>query len=302
MAVRNPAPGTVRLVPPRAFSVLRVTVASAAGALVIAGALVAASLLAPEPFLEEVKPSQRAALASPPQVAPASSYVFERTREDGSPVTYDPCRPVTFVVSRTTEPPGGAEVLTSALDEVSRATGLVFVYEGDTNELPRPDRPVYQPLLYGQRFSPVLVSWTSPEVSPDLEGRILGRGGSSALTSDGVSVLVTGALELDGPEVAGLLASGDVASARATVVHELGHLVGLGHVDDPGELMNRTLDPSRLELGPGDRYGMSLAGSGPCFTGLDDPALLESLAPDQVEHHEDNHASSVPGGRDGDQG
>ena len=52
--------------------------------------------------------------------------------------------------------------------------------------------------------------------------------------------------------------------ARAIVLHELGHLVGLLHVDDPGELMHRE-DVGRLELGPGDREGLAALGSGTCF-------------------------------------
>jgi hypothetical protein len=283
-------------VPPRAFSVLRVTLAVLVGAALIALALGALSLRAPEPYLERVEAPERSALRTPPEVPPSEGYAFERY-QDGAPVTYDPCRPVTFVVSRTSEPAGGNDLLLSALEEVSLATGLEFVYEGDTNELPRPDRPVYQPLLYGPRFSPVLVAWSNPELSPDLGGRVLGRGGSSALTSDGESVLVTGALELDGPEIGGLIAGGDPASARATIVHELGHLVGLAHVGTPGELMNPVLDSSRTDLGPGDRYGLALAGSGPCFSGLDDLVLLESLADVEVDSQapEHLHEEDAPG-------
>jgi hypothetical protein len=39
--------------------------------------------------------------------------------------------------------------------------------------------------------------------------------------------------------------------------------VGLGHVDDVGELMYPETT-SRTELGPGDRTGLDLLGRGPC--------------------------------------
>lgn len=51
--------------------------------------------------------------------------------------------------------------------------------------------------------------------------------------------------------------------AQAIVMHELGHLVGLAHVDDPGELMHSS-NLERLDFGPGDRAGLALLGQGPC--------------------------------------
>jgi hypothetical protein len=46
-------------------------------------------------------------------------------------------------------------------------------------------------------------------------------------------------------------------------VHELAHVVGLGHVAEPMELM--FVDNSgQVELGPGDREGLARLGSVPC--------------------------------------
>jgi hypothetical protein len=60
---------------------------------------------------------------------------------------------------------------------------------------------------------------------------------------------VTGKVMLD----RGLFASFDdreAAFAQATVDHELAHVVGLGHVDDPGELMYaHTLKRTRCGAG-----------------------------------------------------
>ncbi|MCM3514666.1 matrixin family metalloprotease [Nocardioides sp. P86] len=50
---------------------------------------------------------------------------------------------------------------------------------------------------------------------------------------------------------------------RAILVHELGHVVGLGHVDDPEELMNAD-NLGRTTLGEGDREGLARLGSVPC--------------------------------------
>jgi hypothetical protein len=50
---------------------------------------------------------------------------------------------------------------------------------------------------------------------------------------------------------------------EAILVHELAHVVGLGHVAEPMELMY--VDNSgQVELGPGDREGLARVGSLPC--------------------------------------
>ena len=51
--------------------------------------------------------------------------------------------------------------------------------------------------------------------------------------------------------------------AQAIVDHELAHVVGLGHVDDPGELMYDD-NLGRTTYGPGDREGLARLGSISC--------------------------------------
>ncbi len=55
------------------------------------------------------------------------------------------------------------------------------------------------------------------------------------------------------------------AAARAIVMHELGHLVGLAHVHVADELMYPENIGHRT-FGPGDREGFRQLGLGPCFT------------------------------------
>ena len=47
------------------------------------------------------------------------------------------------------------------------------------------------------------------------------------------------------------------------LLHELGHLVGLDHVDDPNELMYPRA-AERTSYGPGDLKGLALLGAIPC--------------------------------------
>jgi hypothetical protein len=184
----------------------------------------------------------------------------------GVPVTYDPCDPVHVVVNDDLAPTDGEAVLGSALAAVSAATGLRFLRDGATDELPTADRPAQDPGRYGRGWSPVLVAWTTPRVDPGLSGRVAGRGGSAQVSDPltGERRFVTGTVSLDTPAIRAVLRRPHgVAEARAILMHELAHVVGLAHVDDPGELMHRD-NVGRTGFGPGDLQGLAALGRGPC--------------------------------------
>jgi hypothetical protein len=203
-----------------------------------------------------------------PALAPAGSggYSFLSTRPDGSPVTFDPCRPIHFVVRPDQEPRGGRVLLTEALAELSAATGLRFVDDGATDEAPAPTRAAYQPDRYGDRWAPVLVTWSSPSETALLSGGVLGRAGPHSFGS-GLDDLryVSGAALFNGPALDAMLRGGDAEKARAVLLHELGHLVGLGHVDDPYQVMYDTNSYPLPAYRSGDLRGLEKLGLGRCF-------------------------------------
>ncbi len=205
----------------------------------------------------------------PPAPDGEGSWAFRGVQADGvSPVAYDPCRPVHYVIRPDDAPPRVESLVADAVAEVAGATGLVFVYDGRTDERVTRDRPAHQPARYGDRWAPVLVSFERPADNPDVGHGVAGRGGSDATSAGGPWVLVTGTVVLDADWAAGASDSAwGRAAVRAVLVHELAHVLGLDHVDDPGELMHSDND-GQLHLGPGDRAGLAALGRGACEPGL----------------------------------
>jgi len=221
----------------------------------------------PTPAAEADEP-----LGTPPaDVDPAAPHVFTRIQEGtDDPVTWDPCRPLAVVVDDRTVPDGGARLLTEALGQVARATGLRIDDEGPTDEAPAEHRAPVQE-RYGDRWAPILVAWSDPEATPALAGDVGGQGGNVAVRRDDASpyAYVTGMLVLDGPQMQeSLQVRGGSDQVRSVILHELAHVVGLGHVDDPAELMYPEGQPGVTVFGPGDRAGLARLGQGPCLPDL----------------------------------
>lgn len=206
-----------------------------------------------------------------PSLSSSTDYAFMKTIPEvgGRPVTWDPCRPIHLVVNNAEAPPGADQLIREAVASVSSATGLQFVFEGATAETPIDRRPPIENSRYGNRWSPVLVAWTDPSQIPALEGRVAGVAGpvEAPYYTATQQHWVSGTVNLDGPQFSALLRSVDGrAAARAIVMHEFAHLVGLDHVPVKTELMYESNFGQRV-FGPGDLEGLRRLGLGPCFTG-----------------------------------
>lgn len=194
---------------------------------------------------------------SPPLEAPGGgTYAFMSTQPDTDdvPVTYDPCETIRIVVNDARAPRGADDLLDEALDQMQDLTGLTFRVDGTTDAEPLADDDIRD----GDANRPVQLSWSDADTVPELAGDVAGLGGSTWIEDDGQRWYVTGDVVLDaedlerfGPEV-----------TMMVLLHELGHLVGLAHVDSTDELMHPS--SGGPDWGPGDLVGLEALGNGRC--------------------------------------
>lgn len=181
-----------------------------------------------------------------------------------APVTWSPCRPIRYVTRQVNTPTDGASALASALGQVSYATGLKFVDAGMTTEGPSSDRAAYQPDRYGKRWAPVLIAWATSAEVPDFGVDVAGESGASSVQTPEGATYVSGIVYLDPAKFAQIEATQGYATAKAVILHELGHLVGLAHVSERDEIMFPSVGVQVTTYGPGDIGGLAAVGRGPC--------------------------------------
>lgn len=200
----------------------------------------------------------------PPPPSGEGGFAFLHTRQGSDqPVTFDPCRPVHWVMRPGGAPDQGQQLLEASFAKLAAATGLTFVYDGATSERPGDTRELVQPDRYGDRWAPVLVAWSNAEESPALLGEVSGFAGP-AVEEDGGPHLVSGVVVLDAPQLTNAQ-GGTNEFAASTMEHEIAHVVGLAHVSDPDQLMYESAR-AQTTYAAGDLRGLAALGRGPCGT------------------------------------
>ena len=207
---------------------------------------------------------------------------FEFLRHDpksGGPVRYNPCEPLHYVINPEGAPEGGVQDVKDGIALVSEVTGIEFVYDGTSREKLDADRAIYQPSRYGrEQWAPIILGWVPKEDLLLKNRHAIGAGGSAAAKNGtGNLVYVSGIVTFNG-DLAIPTGYGPGRTWGDVVLHEMGHVLGLDHVDDELQLMFPNITSGPARLGSGDEAGFKKVGrDAGCLTALSPIELNESF-------------------------
>jgi hypothetical protein len=210
-----------------------------------------------------------------PGVALPFDYSFLFVSQDGcQPARFNPCAPIRYALNRSQATDADVADLDEALAKVTEATGLQFQYAGTSTDDPRTvSRPV-RAANGSLSWPPVLIGWshlgtgdvlrppTTGPTAPPAAG-VVGGGGRPVVVDN---VITTGNLVLNLDAVTDTDTHDPVPHGFGPgvnwgriMMHELAHVIGLGHVGSRTSIMNETLTQqtiSSAQWGVGDQIGL----------------------------------------------
>lgn len=188
---------------------------------------------------------------------------------DARAMRWSPCgyRPgvITYRVNHRGLPRGGLAEVKRAFAQLTAATGFTFRYLGRTTLVP---------LRNGSgtisRNADITIAYATPRQVPALRGPVLATTPTAAgFAGTSTYRILQAATVLD--RTAGLrpgFGGGRRASRGKTLLHELGHQVGLAHVGDRRQVMYPSPTTFSAQYARGDLKGLAKVGVGAgCFPG-----------------------------------
>ena len=202
--------------------------------------------------IDEIAPPVRPDGGARPQSAPYD-FLFDRgellfTGSRPAPtlrVAWDACRPIRYALNVDLADDDQIEILISSIKHAESMSGIDFQFAGVTsaglnleNEVLLADS-LGQPYKYlppdddGSGDVDVVIGYSNSQMTPDLRGGVIGVGGSlrTAFDFTGRADAARGFAIIDLGDL-GDGSADETDNLTATTTHELGHMIGLGHVDD----------------------------------------------------------------------
>jgi hypothetical protein len=188
------------------------------------------------------------------------------------PIRWNPCRPIRYVLNLGGYPESYRADIEESLDRIASATGLSFVNVGSTTFIPQNQTP-FDPAVFDFRRNSDLISALNGTTQYDLsialanettsdtiDGGIIGRAAPLWATNGIVKPRYLHAsliIDVDDVSDRGVWSGYGVGQV---LLHELGHVVGLGHNSQSSQIMQPVIAgiPS---FGSGDLRGLWQVGA-----------------------------------------
>jgi hypothetical protein len=188
-------------------------------------------------------PSPLGSSTSSPTSQAASSqdnnFAFEVSNSAGAPARWNPCDKVHYIVVPAGAPAGWQNDVSNDISQALNATGLSFVSDGTAGSPPA-------------NYNGIVISWASQLSGGDTIGLTTYSYYNSAPFAPQI---VSATIQL----LSSLKAGGGMSGEQPVLLHELGHALGLAHVN-AAEIMN-PVDQGYGNYQPGDLNGLTHLGS-----------------------------------------
>jgi hypothetical protein len=196
----------------------------------------------------------------------AFSYM---TRDfNGKPARWDKCKPITYMVNTRGMPKEIRQAIPEAIRKVSQASGLKFRKGKNTRVIPY-SKPGWESSLWNRGGGVIVIAAGTPRQVPVFAGvGVAGFGGNFWQGNPkGFEVKVGGVVVNSTAKLNPGFSGGDSSNSYGQLLlHELGHVMNLGHTTNEKQVMH----PGMLHVMPkdyagGDRAGFRGMRSLPCF-------------------------------------
>jgi hypothetical protein len=210
-----------------------------------------------EPTTSSVEPVVQARPVAPDYKprGRASSYMLLDSAYGLNP-HWDYCKPFTYMVNPDRMTPSLRVDIEQALDKFANASGIRFQYAGATDFIPFSRYETLTEFGDGQ----LLIFAVSDKTTVnDLSGSVHAVGGSAYTSNENDEYFYyEGGIVIDGGDGMALKPGFGPLGRGTLLLHEMGHVAGLAHVNDSTQLMSRYLSRTHKgQYGAGDLAGFA---------------------------------------------